>query len=231
MATAETMTLPISVPRPDSQSATAQLLRRAWVLHKRSNDRDALHWIATHSETPESILYSLCDDDILRAAIAHRKNLSREMVEFLADGYGVDEAILSLGKLLYTSPEETTADFHEFLNNHIRHDWLLQSLVREVPSTGRKRKALVEGIDQRADRNVLLETMDEYELARKIKSSCNDDELLAAARSNSPRVLLALAANPHTPKDILQQLAEISERASARDIRKTAKHNLGARLQ
>jgi hypothetical protein len=194
--------------------------------HLDKHQIDELKWLVSHPAAPESLLIALCDRGLFLVELAHRSG-PRTVLEKLAEEHRVPEAILSIGKKLYTDPSESTRAFTDFLERHKDSIWLLKSLAFEDATPLQKEAAYVEQLRSSPalfdEFFEIRKTRQRQEEARK----ASDPEAIAKLyASGDPTVLRALAGNRHTSDDILSALANLGNVKHAATIRNLARNTL-----
>lgn len=173
---------------------------------------------------PKQIVFDLIDRKIALLHLGHTKQ-HYEVMWKLAEI--VDEALLTLAIDIYTKRnfgiEETEILFNKFYD----HTWMLETLIRNEPSSIEKRRLLEAALQKNKNADSLqrlLTVVDNAKLARRDDLSM--EEFNALFQMNEPHVWLSLSINPKTPAYILNRLVDVRDIKNAKQIRHSARINL-----
>lgn len=139
----------------------------------------------------------------------------------------IDEAAIALGIWLFTDNRYEAELFEQFLYKHGDHYWVMQCLAyRESRSVSKNN--LYRAYVLKHKRSDELEQLIHIVASEKKASSnhITGEEMFELFRMGEPKVLRALAMNPLTPKEILNELAQLSNVKLAKVIREQARKNL-----
>jgi hypothetical protein len=180
--------------------------------------------LLTREDAPDKTLEIFCDLGLYLDQLGHRAG-PRWLLERLAERHGYPEAILTLMKEAYASPDESLSRFKSLLQRHGEHQaWLIESLARTIPSSKEKETAFLEFADAK---DATIRQTYNVTLAESVATeSCDCDELRRLYELGEPRVFRALAGNPATPAELLMKLLEFRNGPLSRVVRGLAKDNL-----
>jgi hypothetical protein len=220
--------IPLVIREPSPPAEVARfLVERAVQLHTRGSQEEQayLPWLLEHPEAPESVLLDFCDRGLFLDDLGHRPG-PRRLLERLAAKHRYPEAILTLGKQLYTDPAEPVSALRAFLTEHRDSPWLFTSLAHQEARPPEKEAVLL-------DLAANLPVGEEVQTIRAVRrqetraSVASDPaEIEQLYRLREPAVWRALAGNPQTPVHLLQELSEVKTVKYAREIRRLAQANL-----
>ncbi len=228
MATVEEQAIELRLVPAHDAAVVAALLKSASFPHARSSQPEHLRWLCSHPDTPLELLFTLVQFPELRTELAHRDG-PHELLEVLAEAYGIDEAILTLGKRYYADATFSSAEFAAFLQQHVGHRWLLESLCHAALSSPEKADKLREHLQSESESARWLEMLDRRAVCDRARTLTDANELERLFALQQPDVYLALALNPATPRHVLLQLAAMQGVAQAAKIRRAAQDNLDRR--
>ena len=191
-------------------------------------DVDTLRWLCALPAASEDFLLAMCDRGLYLDELAHRHG-PRRLLERLADEREYPEAILTIGLQFYTSVEESECDLEKFLDRHKGHKWLLETLARHKASSSKKEQAYLAAIHSSPDSEQLLRAHELRGRARRAQVTSDPVEIETLFASDEPEILRGLAANPHTPAQLLDDLSRMQNRRLAREIRLLALETLSRR--
>jgi hypothetical protein len=214
--------------QPHSPRPAADLVRAAAEIHLKSNDVEELRWLCSHPEAPEDFLLKMCDLRQFIDELGHRAG-PRSLLLKMAEEVRYPESVLTLGTILYTDARESDGDFAEFLGRHAENEWLLGTLVRSDASSAAKEAALVAVIERHPRADQLLDVRRVRREEMRAATATDEAEIRQLFALDEPQVWRALAANPATPSELLERLAEMNRTSHAREIRVRARANLDAR--
>lgn len=186
-----------------------------------------LEWICSHPRTPESLLLELASIPELRHSLGHRKG-PRALLQRLANDFGYAEAILTIAHDLYHDGAVTLTAFSEFIGQHAQNTWMLESLVHRIDNENPKTAIVEEAIRCHPDSQRLLGVWSQRHLIRRAEHAVEQEEIYDLYRSGEPKVWVALAANPHTPGKLLNELLALKTMPHASRIRHAAMMNLAS---
>ena len=199
----------ISVALPSSQMPgwdLSDLLTDAIINKHVQDDRsDLLDWWLLDPYLSDRLLQRLSEQSKFATILGHRKE-PRWLLEKLAKR-GQSEAIITVAKALYTSPDDSALALRSFLQEHLSDPWMLGTLARITPSSPDKERVYLEEIASHPDRNAWIALIEERNHEREARESTDRENLARLYRTNSPRVLRALAGNLCTPEHILRDLS------------------------
>jgi len=205
--------------------AAEALIRAAGYRHAREGNVEALRRLCAHPQAPEDFLLAVCHLPECQDVLGHRP-LPPRVLEVLAEMYQYPEAIITLGKQLYEDPETSITRFRSYLEGHTENGWLYRSLAHERASQAEKEQVLLDVSANTEWGETVRQIMELRLRVAEAEKAADDSKLRQLFQSNEPAVLLALASNPHTPGEILQQLATVSRVKFARQIRNAAQEQL-----
>jgi len=208
--------------------ASEASVRGAGQFHLRAHDHRSLRWLCSHPTAPEDFLLSVAHLPECRTELAHRKGPLR-LLQLLADVYEEDEAILTLAGELYGSGSEQLDSFQAFLQRHSGNGWMLETLVQRRGSCSEKERALLEAIDNHAERDRLRRVWELGELEREAANADDATRIGELYALNEPTIWRALAGNAHTPAAMLRNLAGVAQTSHASEIRRIAQAALKTR--
>ena len=180
-------------------------------------------WLVGNPELSEAQLVGLVkESEIDLDELGHRQD-SAALLELLANRFRYPEAVLTLGKRYYADTCVSAVKFASFLQLHKENEWLLESLARENPSSHEKYLSYTEALKRYPDiQNDLIR----IQLSRKRQMEASEATTEAEIRNlygtGDPAVLRALAANSHTPIDLLRTMESMHGVKFAREIRTLA---------
>jgi hypothetical protein len=213
------------------QGLAAALIQEAFETQLRTfgPEETALRWLVAHPEAPEGLLLELCDRGLYLDDLGHRPG-PRLLLEKMAAQHRYPEAILTLGKQLYTDPQESATALRQFLTEHRDSDWLFESLAQYDASAADKEQVYLEiarglPVWDKVE-TVRGRRLREAEAARATDAA----EIERLYRLREPAVWRALAGNPHTPEPLLRRLSEVVNVPHARDVRNRARATLALRV-
>ena len=184
-------------------------------------------WLISHPALIASHLVDLVNNgDVDVSDCGHRRD-SGELLELLADRFRYPEAILTVGKRYYTDPGSSADVFASFLQRHQDNEWFLQSLAREDPSSQEKYLVYTEALTKCPD---VQNDVINIQLSRKRQQDATtatvESEIRRLFESGDSAVMRVLAANPHTPVDLLRSMESLHGIKFAREIRNMARSTL-----
>lgn len=213
-------------PLPIDQPVAA-LIRNAVHQELAAQRHERLPWFASHPDTPEDVLFEVCDLGLCLIELGHRSG-PRALLQRLASRHRYPEAVLTLATELYTSPTESTADFEAFASQHADNGWMLETLARMGGSCVEKCEALRTIIARRGDAASLLKLMDIEDQLSRAAVTTDEAEVRRLLATREPAIWRALVSNPAVPRDVLTQLAAAKDMPLAREIRNRAGEKLKA---
>ena len=231
MSTIDTQpcTIPLDASAMDTESISVQIKDFVTYQYETGN-RSYLHWLCSCEGASEEVLIELSRFEEFRSQLGHRSG-PRRLLEVLADKYDYDEAILTLGKSFFVSPNESCAVFSGFLIRHQNHEWLLQSLAYLQASSPQKDAAYQEAVFQHPSSDRLTRIRQVVDLQQRAREASDSSEIQELYDSGESIVWLALAGNPHVPVEVLENFAEVKEVKHASAIRHAARQALAERKE
>jgi len=211
------------------QAIAAALIRNA--VHQRlaADDREAVRWFCQHPEAPEDLLVELCDRGVCLDELGHRQG-PRKLLEKMADEHRYPEAILSLAICLFEDSGEPAERFAEFLNRHIKNEWLLETLARRgTASSAEKEAAFRMAIAGHPREKEFMDLREIGAFARRAAETRDAAEMERLFAADDPQVWRALASNRAAPRELLEKLASVEGVKNAREIRNLARERLKGR--
>lgn len=183
--------------------------------------------LVTRPDVPDEVLRELLEVGLFIDELGHRAG-PKWLLERLAEQFHYPEAILTLIKMAYSSPDEAPERFESLLDRFEKNcPWIIESLARALPSCEEKKNVFVRhlGADQ-ADLRRISDMTDAEARARETMDPAEIERLFAI---QEPRILRALADNPSTPDELLNRLTEYRGQTLSRVIRSLAISNLQSR--
>jgi len=195
--------------------------------HLVARDGNLPSWLIDHPALLESDFVDLLNEgDVNLTELAHRRD-SEPLIEFLARRFRYPEAIVTLGKRYYTDPSVSADKLASFLERHQDNEWLLESLARQDPSSQEK-YLVYTGI--LAKYPEILDDVINLQLSRKRHEEATtatvESEIRRLYDTGDSAVIRALAANLHTPADLLRRMESLQGVKFAREIRNMARSTL-----
>lgn len=175
------------------------------------------------SEIGEDTIDFLITERLGLIALSH-KDLSEKAL-FSLSKLGYEEALFTLGKKLSVDPTVSDEDFARFLENFCDNFGLFFQLL-EYGTLLPNRKAVLIETGRKSKNNELSEYISDISLADMAASACEEYLIRSAFERREYHALLAIAANPNTPKDILEDLIHCSDIKFSKRIRKLSRENL-----
>ncbi|TYP69423.1 hypothetical protein [Paenibacillus methanolicus] len=180
-----------------------------------------------HDPLPPSIAFDLIDRNVAVVELGHSR---QEMNVMWALAGKIDEALLTLAIDIYVKPAFGMEDAERLFAGYDHHAWMLETLIRQEPSSPGKRTLLEAALQRNAHADVLLRLL----ASRDNGNHAKRDDLPAESyydlfRTNDSHVWLSLSQNPNTPEELLQRLLKAKDISNARLIRESARLNLGRR--
>jgi hypothetical protein len=218
----------ITPPPGSGADLTHALIRQAFQAHRRHADAELIGWLLAHPEAPEDLLLELCDRGEYLDDLGHRTGPPR-LLEKLAAQHRYPEAILTLGKGLYTDPAEPAAKLHAFLIEYRDLPWLFESLAHASARPPEKEEVLLNVADQLPVGDAVRAVLEERRLEQHARDTSDPAEAERLYRLGRPQLWRALAGNPNTPEPLLQALREVRGVKFARETRTRAQENLDRR--
>lgn len=212
----------------NGQGIVSALIEEASALHRQEHSQESLRWLIAHPEAPEEWLLELCERGECLDDLGHRLG-PRKLLEAMAERHHYPEAILTLGKTLYGNRIEPAERLRTFLNEHRDRNWLFETLARETPDPPEKEQVLREVVAPLPVRQPVEQLLEGRRQERLAAAATDPREIERLYQLDQPRIWRALAANPHTPRAILQSLREVKGVAFSREIRTVAASNLARR--
>ncbi len=206
------------------------LIRQAYEIHRRENAPERAGWLVWHPAAPEDWLLELCERGEFLHELGHRPG-PRRLLEAMAARHRYPEAILTLGRILYTEVAEKVEDLRAFLSEHRDCLWLFESLAREDARPGEKEPIFLEVVVSLPEAAQIRQAVDDRKLEQKARETTDPAEIERLYRLEVPQVWRGLASNPHTPVATLQALCELKGVRFCREIRARAQANLAHRTQ
>lgn len=202
---------------------SSALVRCAVEFHIAEKREDRLLWLLDHPSLTEGVLTEFLDTNtVLLAELGHWSGPSK-ILEFLAEKYRYPEAILTIAKHLYTSPDAPTGDFQAFLTKHADNEWMLKSLAHLAASTAKKEEELIAVLKNRtAAYDYFIGVQRSKQRQKRALEATDEKTMSELLESGDPAAFRGLALNPHTPELILQNLARTKGTKGAREIRELA---------
>jgi hypothetical protein len=225
-------TEPITVefePRGTDASASA-LLRRTAAQLMAARNWQALEWICAHPLTPEDVLLQLAKlpVDTLRSVLGHRSG-PRALLEHMANQQGYLEAVLTLALQYYRDGGVLAVEFRSFLDRHRENYSILKTLLYELEADNPKNAVVEEACRRHSNADDLYQLQARLSTIQCAKHCSEEMQIRNLYGSGDPQVLVALAENPSTPVDLLEQMVRLERTPNAGRIRHAAKLNLSAR--
>lgn len=183
-------------------------------------------FLITHLEhsLPINIATFLIDRDICILPLGHS---SQEISIMWRLAGLIDEAAITLGVWLFTGNNYETELFKQFLDKHGDNYWVMQCLAYREGSSVIKKNLYMEYVSKHKKSNELEQLIYILESEKKaLSNNITIGEIVQLYRMGEPKILRALAMNPLTPKEILNELTQISNVKLARVIRENARKNL-----
>lgn len=204
---------------------SAELVRRAVEISERREDR--LPWLLNHPSLTEPFLTVLIESDpTLLPELGHQAGPPM-LLRFLADKYRYPEAVLTIAKRYFASPEVSDSDFATFLVSHEENEWMLNSLSYLDPSSPEKQNRLVDSLRRHPTAyDYYIELQRGLQRERRARDSANLEELQMLFDTNDPAALRGLAANPRTAREMLENLLLVQGVKGAKEIRRLASDTL-----
>lgn len=224
------LTLPIDFNSGDEQ-VRAIIRREILPFEYTLGPERALHlrWLCAQPTTPEEDLLWLSEKPEFLRELGHRTG-PRKLLERIVQLYNYPEAVLTLGRALYTESATGDSEFATFLEGHAKSDWLLETLARLSASSPGKDRILEQAIASHPRREQLQQVRDIGHAVCEVQGCTDEARLAGYYQSSRPEIWLALAKNRHTPEMILRQLVAVQNVKGAKEIRRFAEQNLQARF-
>jgi hypothetical protein len=194
------------------------------------SERVYLRWLLTHPQAPEESLLRLCEQGLYLDDLGHRQG-PRSLLEMLAFRYHYPEAVLTLGKQIYSDAAEPASVLHEFLRQQLDQNWLFESLARETASSPEKEQVFIHVAQQLPVWEVVKDVLALRREESRATSAVDAADIERMYHLRQPSILRALARNPHTPESILKELCTVKEIKHAREIRNAAVATLSQRCR
>jgi hypothetical protein len=193
--------------------------------HGPNEEQAYLPWLLEHPEAPESVLLDFCERGLYLDDLGHRSG-PRRLLERMATKHRYPEAILTLGRQLYTEPAESVSALRAFLAEHRDLPWLFTSLAHQEARPPEKEAVLLDLAGDLPGREEVqaIRAVRRQEMRAAVATDAGEIEQLYRLRE--PAVWRALAGNPHTPVQLLQELSAVKSVKFAREIRHLAQANL-----
>lgn len=196
------------------------LVRRAVEYHLAEKREDRLSWLLTHPSLTEGVMTDLLDE------LGHQTGLPK-LLDFLAEKYRYPEAVLTIAKHLYTSPDAPTADFQAFLSKHADNEWMLKSLAHLAASTAKKEEELIAVLKNHAAiYDYFIGVQRSLQRQKCAREATSAETMRALFETGEPAAFRGLALNPLTPESMLRDLARTQGIKGAREIRELASQAL-----
>src|SRR5205823_12162421 len=103
------------------------------------------------------------------------------------------EAILTLGKLLYTNGAEPVERLKDFLTEHKKTLWLFESLAREQPRPSEKEETLVQVAGTLPVADAVRSLLAEHRLEQQARTTEDSAEIERLYHLQRPDIWRALA--------------------------------------
>lgn len=118
--------------------------------------------------------------------------------------------------------DEFDAFIHKFINNH----FLFNNLLNIKSCNNEKRKILIKALFKKTDFDDLKKSVIKYLISSRLINTKRIGTILYYYKTKEPEYLLAIAQNPISPADILENLINIEQVSYAKKIRSFAKEYL-----
>ena len=216
-----------AVHRNGNDDIASYLLYAAIREHHNKHPEELPGWLIKHPALSEAHMVALIEEGTVdREKVGHWPGPLRLLL-VLADHFRYDEAILTVGKQFYTDPGVSTDEFVSFLQRHQDNRWLLESLAREDPSPHQKYLSFGETLAKYPDtQNDVISIRLSRERQKEASAATLESEIRELYKTGDVAVMRALAANPHTPTDLLTNMESLHGVKFAREIRNTARDTL-----
>lgn len=191
---------------------------------------EAILWHIEHP-LPTEVAHDLVDRKIAITLLGH--TMQNEEIKWRLAPL-VDEALLTLAKEFYMNPERSVEELQSVLRQYPDHQWMLSSLAHCYSSSIEKRAVFIEVVKQRPDADALLRILPVESMSpSKRRATCISIPIVHQLESlygtRVPEEILAIASNPQTPYEILEELVQLRGVALSRRIRIAADQNLRRR--
>ena len=150
-----------------------------------------------------------------------------KLLEFLVEKYRYPEAILTIAKNLYTSPDAPPADFQAFLAKHADNEWMLKSLAHLAASTAKKEEELIAVLKSHtAAYDYFIGVQRSLQRQKRAFEATSEETMRELFETGDPAAFRGLALNPLTPEPLLLDLVRTRGIKGAREIRELASEAL-----
>lgn len=203
------------------------LVRRAVEIHITEKREDRLPWLLTHPSLTDAVMTEILDSNPAMLRELGHQSGPRKLLDFLAEKHRYPEAVLTIAKYLYTSPDAPTADFQAFLAKHADNEWLLKSLAHLAASTAKKEEELIAVLKNRtAAYDYFIAVQRSLQRQKRALGAASDETMQELLETGDPAALRGLVLNPLTPESMLQDLKRTQGIKGAREIRELANQAL-----
>jgi hypothetical protein len=189
---------------------------------------EALEWICAHPLTPEPLLLELASFPELQGVLGHRHG-PPALLEYMANRHGYLEAILTLALARYHDKEFGLDQFRAFLQKYEQVGAMLERLIYDLEGENPKNAIVDETVRRHPDAPRLIGLKERLKTIARARICESAEEIRVLYRAGDPKVWVSLASNPHTPTDLLNDLAHVTKSPHASRIRQEATMNLKGR--
>lgn len=216
-----------AVHRNGNKNIASYLIYAAIKEHHNKHPDDLPGWLIKHPALSEPDMVALIEEGAVdREQLGHWPGPVRLLL-VLADHFCYDEAILTIGKQYYTDPGVSTDEFLSFFKRHQDNRWLLESLAREDASSHQKHLIYSETLTKYPDiQNNVINIRLSRQRQNEASAATLESEIRKLYETGDFAVMRALAANPHTPTDLLRCMESLHGVKFAREIRNRARDTL-----
>ncbi len=172
---------------------------------------------------PDDLCFYLIENELALTALGHTRQSDKVL---LVLGHLVPEAALTLGKEIYHSQDYGLEDLKMVLNEYPDLHWLWNSLIYVSASDASKKQYFISELAKRPDFDDIEATRKELEIVEEIKHSSSIATITQYYQQGTPRFLDCIAANSHTPLEMLEELAIIKNVKYAKSIRNRSRENI-----
>ncbi|MBM4094658.1 MAG: hypothetical protein FJ276_35410 [Planctomycetes bacterium] len=204
-----------------------ELVRRAFEIHIIEGREDRLPWLLTHPSLTRGVMTQiLAANPAMLRDLGHQSG-PRKLLDFLAEEHRYPEAVLTIAKDLYTSPDASTADFRAFLANHADDEWMLKSLAHLAASAPEKEQELIAVLQDHAGAyDYFIGIRRGQQREKRALEATSETTMRELFETGDPAALRGLARNPLTPELMLRDLVRTEGIKGAREIRRLASQSL-----
>ena len=175
---------------------------------------------------PKRLLYELLDENKCISALCHKREPIYLLLKLIKKYDNCSEAIITIGKHYYLSPEVSSSKFADYVEKYKEKDGLLSSLIHILELENPKTEIFTSILKTGNQKYELIKLCFDLLKAKELTISEDIEFITKMAATNNPRFLRAISCNHHTPKDILMRLSVSKNIKYAKEIRHNSISNI-----